>query len=161
MRPWRWTSGRSTRRTDSRGALAPQAPSATRCEYVHVSSSAASMRPKVADGACGTNALSLSAGDPVRTPAVSFWSQRMRSICVYCGSNAGADPRFAEAAALVGRRLAEEGLGLVYGGGNVGLMGIIADAVLEAGGGGAGVRPERLGGPGAAHGAPVRHGVRC
>lgn len=68
----------------------------------------------------------------------------MRSICVYCGSNVGADPRFAEAAAAVGRKLASEGLGLVYGGGNVGLMGIVADAVLAGGGEVTGVIPEQL-----------------
>ncbi|MFN7783275.1 MAG: LOG family protein, partial [Lysobacterales bacterium] len=58
----------------------------------------------------------------------------MRTLCVYCGSNAGNDPRYAAAAVTLGKRIAAEGMGLVYGGGNVGLMGIVADAVLDAGG---------------------------
>ena len=68
----------------------------------------------------------------------------MRSICVYCGSNAGNKPVYAERAIALGHRLAKEGLALVYGGGNVGLMGIVADAVLEAGGEVIGVIPEQL-----------------
>ena len=58
----------------------------------------------------------------------------LRSIAVYCGSSPGADPAFAEAAARLGRTLGERGVRLVYGGGHVGLMGVLADAVLEAGG---------------------------
>lgn len=57
-----------------------------------------------------------------------------RRVCVYCGSSAGADPAFAEAAIDLGRRLAGRGVGLVYGGGSVGLMGLVADAALAAGG---------------------------
>lgn len=68
----------------------------------------------------------------------------MKSICVYCGSNAGNDPKYAEAATALGTRMASEGLGLVYGGGNVGLMGIVADAVLAGGGEVTGVIPEHL-----------------
>ena len=68
----------------------------------------------------------------------------MRSICVYCGSNAGNKPAYTERAIALGNRLAKEGLALVYGGGNVGLMGIVADAVLEAGGEVIGVIPEQL-----------------
>jgi uncharacterized protein (TIGR00730 family) len=68
----------------------------------------------------------------------------MKNICVYCGSNAGNDPKFAEAALGLGKRIAEAGLGLVYGGGNVGLMGIVADAALAAGGEVIGVIPEHL-----------------
>ena len=48
----------------------------------------------------------------------------MKAICVYCGSNAGSRPAYAERAAALGERIAREGLGLVYGGGNVGLMGL-------------------------------------
>jgi hypothetical protein len=55
------------------------------------------------------------------------------SICVYCGSRPGADPRFAEAAAEVGRWIGSQGGQLVYGGGNNGLMGAMADAALAAG----------------------------
>jgi uncharacterized protein (TIGR00730 family) len=68
----------------------------------------------------------------------------MKSICVYCGSNAGSNPIYAEQAAVLGKRIAEEKLTLIYGGGNVGLMGIIADAVLEHGGEVIGVIPEQL-----------------
>lgn len=68
----------------------------------------------------------------------------MRAVCVYCGSNAGARPVYAERAAILGTRLAREGLALVYGGGNVGLMGIVADAALAAGGEVIGVIPEQL-----------------
>ena len=68
----------------------------------------------------------------------------MKSICVYCGSNAGNKPAYAERAIALGDRIAKEGLQLVYGGGNVGLMGIVADAVLAAGGEVVGVIPEQL-----------------
>jgi len=68
----------------------------------------------------------------------------MKSICVYCGSNAGSKPAYAERAKALGARIAREGQQLVYGGGNVGLMGIVADAVLEHGGEVVGVIPEQL-----------------
>lgn len=68
----------------------------------------------------------------------------MKSVCVYCGSNSGNRPVYAERAAALGRLLAAEGLTVVYGGGNVGLMGIVADAALEAGGRVTGVIPEQL-----------------
>ena len=75
----------------------------------------------------------------------------LRSVCVYCGSNVGLRQAYAERAAQLGERLAREGLGLVYGGGNVGLMGIVADAVLAAGGEVVGVIPEQLVGWEVAH----------
>ena len=68
----------------------------------------------------------------------------MKSVCVYCGSNAGGDPAYAAQARELGARLAREKLALVYGGGNVGLMGIVADAVLENGGEVVGVIPRQL-----------------
>ena len=68
----------------------------------------------------------------------------MSRLCVFCGSNAGAAPAFAEAAARLGSALASREIGLVYGGGNVGLMGILADAVIEHGGEVIGVIPEFL-----------------
>ena len=68
----------------------------------------------------------------------------MKSICVYCGSNSGNKPAYAERATALGTRIAKENLALVYGGGNVGLMGIVADAVLEAGGEVIGVIPQQL-----------------
>lgn len=68
----------------------------------------------------------------------------MRSVCVYCGSSSGASPMFAEHAASVGRYLAESGRSLIYGGGRVGLMGIVADAALSAGGHVVGIIPKAL-----------------
>jgi uncharacterized protein (TIGR00730 family) len=68
----------------------------------------------------------------------------MKNVCVYCGSNAGAKPIYTERAIALGTQLAKRGLGLVYGGGNVGLMGVVADAVLAAGGEVIGVIPEQL-----------------
>ena len=68
----------------------------------------------------------------------------MKSICVYCGSNAGNDPAYADLALALGARLARDGIALVYGGGNVGLMGIVADAVLAGGGEVIGVIPQQL-----------------
>ena len=67
-----------------------------------------------------------------------------KNVCVYCGSAIGVDSRFAESAQMVGRAIAEHGFGLVYGGGRVGLMGIVADAVLAAGGRAIGVIPQPL-----------------
>lgn len=68
----------------------------------------------------------------------------MRRLSVFCGSSPGADPAYAEAARSLGRLLAERGIGLVYGGGNVGLMGVLADSVLAAGGTAIGVIPRSL-----------------
>ncbi|MDN5781359.1 MAG: TIGR00730 family Rossman fold protein [Luteimonas sp.] len=68
----------------------------------------------------------------------------MKSICVYCGSNSGSKPAYAERAKALGQRIAKENLALVYGGGNVGLMGIVADTVLQAGGEVIGVIPQQL-----------------
>ena len=75
----------------------------------------------------------------------------MRSICIYCGSNTGSNPIYAERAAALGTRLARQGLAVVYGGGNVGLMGVVADAALAAGGEVVGVIPEQLVGWEVAH----------
>ena len=68
----------------------------------------------------------------------------MKTICVYCGSNTGSDPAYAVQAKALGARLAADGIALVYGGGNVGLMGIVADAVLANGGEVIGVIPQQL-----------------
>jgi uncharacterized protein (TIGR00730 family) len=67
-----------------------------------------------------------------------------RSICVYCGSRLGADPGYEAAARELGRLIGERGWRLVYGGGKVGLMGVVADAVMQAGGTVLGVIPEHL-----------------
>jgi uncharacterized protein (TIGR00730 family) len=65
-------------------------------------------------------------------------------LCVYCGSSAGADARYREAAARLGTLLAESGVELIYGGGRVGLMGVLADAALAGGGRVTGVIPRHL-----------------
>jgi uncharacterized protein (TIGR00730 family) len=66
------------------------------------------------------------------------------TVCVFCGSSHGNDPVYAEAARALGRELARRGIGLVYGGAGVGLMGELATAVLEAGGTAVGVIPRAL-----------------
>jgi hypothetical protein len=68
----------------------------------------------------------------------------LRRVCVYAGSRPGADSAYAEAAAELARLLAAEGVGVVYGGGRVGLMGTLADAALAAGADVVGVIPEAL-----------------
>jgi len=68
----------------------------------------------------------------------------MKSLCVYCGSSFGTSPRYAEAARELAGVMVERGIALVYGGGNVGLMGTIADEVLRLGGEVTGVIPKAL-----------------
>lgn len=65
-------------------------------------------------------------------------------VCVFCGSRSGHDPAYAEAAAAAGRAIALSGATLIYGGGRVGLMGVVADAALCAGGEVIGVMPRSL-----------------
>ena len=68
----------------------------------------------------------------------------MKRVCVFCGSSVGNNPEYAEYAAALGQLLARKHIGLVYGGGHVGLMGVIADAALAAGGEVIGVIPRAL-----------------
>jgi uncharacterized protein (TIGR00730 family) len=68
----------------------------------------------------------------------------LRAICVYCGSNPGNRSEYAAAAQALGRLLVDEGIRLVYGGGRVGLMGVIAEAVMAAGGEAIGIIPAAL-----------------
>jgi uncharacterized protein (TIGR00730 family) len=68
----------------------------------------------------------------------------IRSVCVFCGASTGRDRRYAEAAAVVGARLARRGIRLVFGGGRSGLMGVVADAALAEGGTVIGVIPRGL-----------------
>jgi uncharacterized protein (TIGR00730 family) len=68
----------------------------------------------------------------------------VKRICVFCGSNPGLRPDYAAAAQALARVLVERGIGLVYGGGHVGLMGIVADTVMAEGGEAIGVIPEAL-----------------
>jgi uncharacterized protein (TIGR00730 family) len=65
-------------------------------------------------------------------------------VCVFCGSSPGARPAYAEATAEVARLLVEDGIGVVYGGGHVGLMGVLADTAMAAGGEVIGVMPQAL-----------------
>ena len=80
----------------------------------------------------------------------------MKSICVFCGSNAGHNPLYREQAELLGQLLAARGITLIYGAGNIGLMGAVADACLAAGGEVIGVIPQALMGREVA-GRPVEH----
>ena len=68
----------------------------------------------------------------------------LRKVCVYCGSGAGQNPAFAEAAQQLGQSLASANVGLIYGGGDLGLMGIVARTVLEHGGHVTGIMPDFL-----------------
>jgi uncharacterized protein (TIGR00730 family) len=76
---------------------------------------------------------------------------QMKRVCVFCGSNSGSQRAYQEAAQATGAALARRGIGLVYGGGRVGLMGFVADAVLREGGEVIGVIPEALVAKEAAH----------
>ncbi|MFN3657836.1 MAG: TIGR00730 family Rossman fold protein [Pseudolabrys sp.] len=69
---------------------------------------------------------------------------KIQKICVYCGSGTGTDPAFVEAARAFGAELAKNGIGLVYGGGAIGMMGTIAYSVLDHGGEVTGIIPEFL-----------------
>src|SRR5476651_1454239 len=69
---------------------------------------------------------------------------KIRTVCVYCGSGPGTNPRFIEAAAAFGKALAENGVGLIYGGGSLGLMGAVAKSTLDHGGTVTGIIPEFL-----------------
>ena len=71
-------------------------------------------------------------------------SAASRTVCVFCGSRAGSSDAYATSARALGRAIATRGMQLVYGGGNVGLMGLVADAALDAGGTVIGVIPESL-----------------
>jgi uncharacterized protein (TIGR00730 family) len=68
----------------------------------------------------------------------------IRTVCVYCGSGPGTDPQFMEAASALGKAFAEHGIGLVYGGGSIGLMGAVANGVLDNGGKVTGIIPDFL-----------------
>jgi uncharacterized protein (TIGR00730 family) len=68
----------------------------------------------------------------------------LKRVAVFCGSSTGTDPEFRTAAEALGTSLAERSIGLVYGGGKVGLMGVVADAVMAAGGEVIGVLPESM-----------------
>ena len=79
-------------------------------------------------------ATSLLVGVAVRSRQAQRVKRSKRNLCVYCGSRSGNDPAYVEAATRVGRELARRGIGLVYGGGALGLMGAVAHAVHDNGG---------------------------
>ena len=84
---------------------------------------------------------------PQATLRSHFLTERamsLQSICVFCGASTGANPVYREAAIAMGQRLAANGTRLVYGGGAVGLMGVVADAALAAGGEVIGIIPQSL-----------------
>ena len=96
----------------------------------------------------GSENAGLQLSAPLRSlppPACSLYPMCMvNRVCVFCGSAMGVGPAFREAAAALGVELVERGWGLVFGGGSVGLMGVVADAVLEGGGEVIGVIPQAL-----------------
>lgn len=75
----------------------------------------------------------------------------LKSICVFCGSNPGVNGSYVEAARALGHLLAQENIGLIFGGGMTGLMGAVADAVLAAGGEATGVIPDSMNVPRVVH----------
>lgn len=82
--------------------------------------------------------------DPGRVGRLTHGMTKLRTVCVFCGSSAGVRPEHLSDAETLGRLLAEAGLGLVYGGGNIGLMGAVARAALAAGGHVTGIIPRFL-----------------
>jgi uncharacterized protein (TIGR00730 family) len=82
--------------------------------------------------------------EPVATSSGTEASFAVRSVCVFCGSSEGGRPAYAKAARGLGEEVATRGMRLVYGGGKVGLMGVVADAALRSGGEVIGVMPEAL-----------------
>lgn len=84
--------------------------------------------------------------NPVNPPSSSKAAptHRIRRLCIFCGSSSGNDPAYASAAEQLGRELSATGIGLVFGGGRVGLMGVLANAVLASGGRAVGVMPKSL-----------------
>src|SRR5271156_4142643 len=69
---------------------------------------------------------------------------KINAVCVYCGSSAGTEPVYIETARKLGKAMAENSVRLIYGGGSVGLMGAVAEAVIEHGGEVTGIIPEFL-----------------
>jgi len=89
-------------------------------------------------------ALFASEGLPLLKFGVDGFGTRMKTLCVFCGSNFGADPAYRASAVQVGSLLAARGLTLVYGGGKVGMMGALADSCLSAAGRVIGIIPKSL-----------------
>lgn len=92
-------------------------------------------------------------------PDPAPFHRQISAIAVFCGSNFGGSPEFADAAAALGTAMARRGIGLVYGGTHKGLMGVLADAVIAAGGEAHGIITERLHGKGHLHERLHRHEI--
>lgn len=90
------------------------------------------------------NGVRLSGGAATAAKAKKALAAATRNVCVYCGSGKGRNPKYAQAAKALGKSLAASGIGLVYGGGGLGLMGETAKAVLAAGGNVTGIIPHFL-----------------
>ena len=86
--------------------------------------------------------MTISSNESGASPPAAPPSQR--SACVYCGSARGSDPAFAETTIALGQAFAANGIRLIYGGGRVGLMGVVADATMDAGGEVTGIIPQHI-----------------
>ncbi len=95
---------------------------------------------------CKNRGMTISSDPNVNEAAPSMASapKPVRTACVYCGSSRGTDPHYARVTTELGHAFAANGIRLVYGGGRVGLMGVVADAVMEAGGEVTGIIPEHI-----------------
>lgn len=88
--------------------------------------------------------MTSASGDSSDAIVATMETVRVKRLCVFCGSSAGQNPEYAGAARQVGRLIASRGIALVYGGASIGLMGMVADGALEAGGEVIGVLPKTL-----------------
>jgi hypothetical protein len=95
-------------------------------------------------GSIGNEELAMKKFAPLDSALNWERGSEMKYICVFCGSSTGNRPAYKQAAQAMGEAIARRGLGLVYGGGNIGLMGMVADATLAAGGEVIGVIPRFL-----------------
>jgi hypothetical protein len=113
-------------------------------EFVRIATSGAASEPSSA-GAPAARGAAVQTGAGLTVAARGpTYHQMIRSICVYCGSGPGNNPAFVQAAREFGQILAENGIRLIYGGGSIGLMGALAESVVEHGGQVTGIIPEFL-----------------
>jgi uncharacterized protein (TIGR00730 family) len=119
------------------------------CRHHHIETFAALCTPAAKELAAGANPGHLTGGE-------QHSMSRINALCVYCGSSPGTDPAFAAAAHAFGKILAENGVRLIFGGGSVGIMGTLAEAVLTHGGEATGIIPDFL----VRRERPVQNGVQ-
>jgi uncharacterized protein (TIGR00730 family) len=122
--------------------MIPEAPMADRQKKTSTKAPAKAP-PKALNGSATLKKASAKAG-PAAAAAVKAKASGVRTVCVYCGSGPGTNPAYVQAADILGRDLANAGIGLVYGGGGLGLMGQTARAVLAHGGRVTGIIPQFL-----------------